>query len=279
MKAEAASLTQWALWAGQHALPIFLALLGFLLASTVACWWARRRYTAPPWQANSAQAGSIGPRIAVGVATILAGAAVFAALAAQLAPGKELGLADQAFIDGLRAGVPPLALHVFAALTHLGDAATRSGLCIVMAIALIAYGRRWLAFGWVIAVAGNGLLTQFLKQIFGRARPPHLDGLVLEQGFSFPSGHSSGSVVAYGMLAYLSLRLLPARWHLPALVAAVALAFAVGASRVFLRVHFASDVIAGFATGVSCLAACIMAIETIRWHHQQSRMPQAATGR
>lgn len=94
--------------------------------------------------------------------------------------------------------------------------------------------------------------------------------LGLTAGFSFPSGHSSGSVVAYGMLAYLSLRLLPVRWHLPSLLAMVALALTVGASRLFLGVHFASDVMAGFASGIAWLALCITSIEYIRWRDRQT---------
>jgi undecaprenyl-diphosphatase len=125
----------------------------------------------------------------------------------------------------------------------------------------------------VIALAGNGLLNQTLKQIFGRVRPLDPEGSVLAQGFSFPSGHSAGAVVAYGMLAYLALRLLPARWHLSALLTAVALIFTVGASRLFLRVHFASDVIAGFASGTAWLALCITSIELIRWRHQRTTAP------
>ena len=268
MNADPALFTQWALWAGQHALPIFFALLGFLLAVTCTCWWALRQHTAPPGQTNISPTLAMRLRIAVGTIIMLVGAAVVAELASHLAAGEELGLVDQAFIDGLRASVPPPALHVFAALTHLGDAATRTGLGMVMAIALVACGRRWLALGWVVAVAGNGLLNQILKQAFGRPRPSHPDGLVLEHGFGFPSGHSSGSVVAYGMLAYLSLRLLPVRWHLPTLVLAVTLAFTVGASRMFLRVHFASDVIAGFASGVAWLAVCVTTIELLRWCRQ-----------
>jgi len=114
------------------------------------------------------------------------------------------------------------------------------------------------------------LLNQTLKQIFGRVRPLQPEGFVLEQGFSFPSGHSSGSVVAYGMLAYVAVRLLPARWHLPVLLAAMALAFTVGASRMFLRVHFASDVIAGFASGAAWLAVCVTGFELARWCRQRS---------
>ena len=262
--ADAALLVQWADWVGRHGLPLFFVMLTLLLAATWACWWTLRRYTAPRRQSAISPAHFMGLRIAVGLAVILAGAGIFAELAGQLEPGEELGQADQALTDALRASVPQPALHVFAALTHLGDTATLTGLCIGVAIALVALGRRWLALGWVVALAGNGLLNQTLKQIFGRVRPLDPDGLVLAQGFSFPSGHSSGSVVAYGMLAYLALRLLPARWHLPVVAAAVALAFTVGASRMFLRVHFASDVIAGFASGAAWLAVCVTGIEVAR---------------
>lgn len=162
------------------------------------------------------------------------------------------------------------ALQVFFALTHFGDTNTLAALCIAIALVLIACGRRGFAFGWVVAVAGNGLLIMTLKQVFGRVRPLNMEGFVLEHGFSFPSGHSSGSVVAYGMLAYLSLRLLPVRWHLPSLLAMVALALTVGASRLFLGVHFASDVMAGFASGIAWLALCIASIEYIRWRDRQT---------
>ena len=97
-------------------------------------------------------------------------------------------------------------------------------------------------------------------------RPLRDDGLVLAQGFSFPSGHSSGAVVAYGMLAYIALRFVPPRWHLALVLAAVSLVFMIGASRIFLRVHFASDVIAGFASGTAWLAVCIASVELTRWY-------------
>lgn len=259
----------WAAWAGRHALPIFFVLLGFLLAAIHACWTALQRHAAARRPADMAPALSMGQRMAAGAAVILTGIAVFAALAAPLAAGKEPGPADQAFADALRAGLPQAALQFFSALTHLGDKTTLGGLCTAVALALIALRRHWLALGWVLAVVGNSVLNRTLKQIFGRIRPLNQDGLVLEPGFSFPSGHSSGSVVAYGMLAYLALRLLAPRWHLPTLLAMAALAFTVGASRVFLTVHFASDVIAGFASGTAWLAVCVSSIELMRWYRQK----------
>lgn len=251
--ADQTLLVPWILWIAEHAPPIFLVSLASLLAATAAGWWLVRRYTL-----------STGLPIAFVVGAALAGVGSFAALATQLAAGQVPGWSDQAFTDALRASAPQLALQLFAVVTHLGDTLTLTLLCIVMALALVARGQRGLALGWVVAVAGNGMLNLSLKQIFGRVRPLNSDGVVVEHGFSFPSGHSSGAVVACGMLAYLALRLLPARWHLPMLMAMVTIAVTVGASRMFLGAHFASDVAAGFASGSAWLALCVTSIEFLQ---------------
>lgn len=270
MKAEAELLAQGAFWAGQHALPLSGVLLALLLATTWAAWWWLRPGTGFHTQRSSTPASPDSSRrvlvlrAALGIAALLLGAGFFTVLAGKLDVGLELGRADRVFADALRVHVQPATLAVFALLTHLADTAVLTGLCIGAAMALVALRRPTLALGWVIAVAGNSLLNHSLKQVFARARPLHTDGLALAPGFSFPSGHSSGAVVAYGMLAYLALRLLPAKWHLPALLTAVAIAFSVGASRLFLRVHFASDVLAGFMSGAAWLAVCILGLELLR---------------
>lgn len=203
--------------------------------------------------------------LGIGSAVMLAGGLTFVLLANALTQGSALIRFDQAISDALRANLVPPVLQVFAALTHLADTATLTVLCVVGTLALMARRESGLALAWVLAIAGNGILNQSLKQLIGRVRPLDPEGAPLAQGLSFPSGHSSGAVVAYGMLAYLALRLLPKAWHLPVLVAALALAFTVGISRLVLRVHFASDVAAGFASGSAWLALCITSAELVRW--------------
>ena len=260
MNVEAEQLVRLASWAGQHALAFFFVLMVLAWAATLAGWcWLRRAAPAHLTQAV------MGGRVALGLFSSLAGAAAFAALAAQLGGGPSLSRADQALTDALRTNVAPLTQQLFAALTRLADPATLMLLGLGMALALVVWGQRALALGWVLALAGNGLLNQTLKQVFGRIRPLELHPLVSAAGLSFPSGHSSGAVVAYGMLAYLAIKLLPARWQLPALLAAVSLVVTVGASRIFLRVHFASDVLAGFASGTAWLALCITGMELVLW--------------
>ena len=262
-------LELWARWAGQHALPLFSAILAVLLVTTYAGWWIVRRYNGPEFRVARLPMRFLSLRFAVGLTVIVLGSFVFVEIAGELGAQETLIWVDLAFTEAVRDSVAIPVVQTFAVLTHFGDTATLVGLCIAVTIALVSRGRWRLTLGWVMAVAGNGVLNTALKHGFARARPLGLDGRALADGFSFPSGHSSGSVVAYGMLAYLALRLLPFRWHLPALILAMTLAFTVGSSRLFLRVHFASDVIAGFASGVAWLALCVTAIELGRWLQQK----------
>jgi len=251
--------------AAPHALAIFVVSVLVVVAATCAGWWVRHRLIVVPGHVATSPPWLLGLRLALGFGAIVAGAWVFAEIAEALHAQAALGAADDLITQGVRS-VPLAALHFFAAVTRLGDVATMTVLCIAVAIGLLVLRRRWLAFAWVVAIAGNGLLNQTLKHVFERVRPLHDDGLVLAHGFSFPSGHSSGAVVGYGMLAYVATRLLPPRWHLPIWIAALMLAFTIGASRMFLRVHFASDVLAGFASGSAWLAVCIASIVLGRWY-------------
>ena len=95
-------------------------------------------------------------------------------------------------------------------------------------------------------------------------------------GFSFPSGHSSASMAAFAMLAYLATRLLPRPWHLPAVLAAGALTFTTGWSRVVLQVHYASDVLAGWLLAGTWVLCTVLIMESVsRWRGSQNRLVQA----
>lgn len=266
MDADLAVLGRVAPFVGTHALPLYFSVLALLLLLTWFGWWAFQRWALPRAAGTAPAPTLLVVQLTLGFGAIVFGAWVFAEVAEALHAGPALGVADQAIADAVRTSVPGAALQVFAWLTRLADTATLTGLGIAVAICLVLAGRRWLALGWVGAVLGNALLNTTLKQVFERVRPVHDDGIVLAQGFSFPSGHSSGSVVAYGMLAYVAMRFLPPRWHLALMLAAVALAFSIGVSRIMLRVHFASDVIAGFASGTAWLAVCIASVELTRWY-------------
>lgn len=244
-------------WIGLHALAIFIALLLLALLVTVGSWQRMQR------------GPQIGDRQRVAIALVLigTGSALFLLLAGLLRWGSALTAFDLAVSGAVLVQVPSAVVQCFAWLTHAGDGATRAGLAVVVGVALLLYRRPLLAVGFAGGLAGNGAITTALKHGFGRDRPLQPAGGETVHGYSFPSGHSAGSVVAFGLLAYLVLRLLPPRWHLPALCLAVGMSLSVGASRVFIRAHFPSDVLAGFAAGVAWLAVCVWLMEAAsrRW--------------
>ena len=256
---DAARWVAGASWAGQHALAVYAGSLAWLMAACLASAWLRRRQAAGPAVDGRPMPGG-GPALGIGLAAFAMAAGLFANIAWQLPASPALSAADLAFLQALQPTVSAPVRQLFAGLTHAADTATLTVLTVAGTVALLLRRQAWLAAGWALAIAGNGLLNTTLKLSFGRLRPPQLEGVLAEPGLSFPSGHSSGAVVASGMAAYLAMRLLPARWHLPAQMLAAALALSIGASRLVLQVHFPSDVLAGFASGSAWLMLCITAL-------------------
>ena len=118
-------------------------------------------------------------------------------------------------------------------------------------------GRRADAVLAVLAMATASLVFTVLKRVLDRARPPVADRLVTAGNEALPSGHATLSVVVIGtvvVLAWASLR--PAARAL-LVVAAAAWVGAVGATRVYLGVHWFSDVVAGWLVGAAWLAVCV----------------------
>lgn len=117
-----------------------------------------------------------------------------------------------------------------------------------------------------ITLLGGAVLNTALKSLFHRQRPgwPHL---VEVTGLSFPSGHAMMSYIFYGLLIYLFWLNFSNRW-LNWLCSAVfsLLVLAIGISRIYLGVHYPSDVLAGFAAGSFWLVACIVGLRGIRYY-------------
>jgi undecaprenyl-diphosphatase len=263
---------QAAAWLGDHAPGLYAALSVLLVIVTLAGWYLLQR-TVWPRPEVSAVALSYRMRLAIGCALVTLSSAAFGWLAEQLVDGRTLPALDQAFNDALALAIPAGVVQAAALLTRLGDPATLGVIGVAVGAALLMRRHAGLMLGWAMTVGGSGVLNPALKQHFARMRPLHSADGASALGFSFPSGHSSGTVVTFGMLAYLGLRLLPSRWRLPVLLAAVLLAFNVGVSRIILGVHYASDVLAGFASGTAWLTFCVTCIESSRWlRHRATRV-------
>ena len=129
---------------------------------------------------------------------------------------------------------------------------------ILVVLLTLAYYRQWLeGTGLLICLIGEAILNYLLKNLFERSRPD-LFQVVEEAGYSFPSGHAMVSLCFYGMITFLIARHIHSwRWRLAVITLALALVATIGLSRVYLGVHYPTDVIAGYFAGSAWLAFCI----------------------
>ncbi len=157
-------------------------------------------------------------------------------------------------------------------ISYLGSAKFM-GMIALAAMALLGIYRRhfWDTVLVPVTMLGGTILNDVLKYFFQRERPslPHL---VEATGFSFPSGHAMMSFVFYGMLTYLIWLNFPGRWiRFTTVSIAVVLVLLIGLSRIYLGVHYPSDVLAGFAAGSFWLVACILGLKSIRLYKSNKR--------
>ncbi|MCS6850938.1 MAG: phosphatase PAP2 family protein [Gemmataceae bacterium] len=148
-------------------------------------------------------------------------------------------------------------------VTELGRTRTLAGVGLVTAAVMWRWRQRAGALIWLFALIGGSLLLEIMKDAWQRPRPQFVDPIVVEQTYSFPSGHAFGAMVVYGLLAYLATRWLPARRQRGAAVVGLAVLIAIiGFSRVYLGVHWLSDVLGGLAAGLAWVAVCIGLMES-----------------
>lgn len=128
----------------------------------------------------------------------------------------------------------------------------------------------------IAAIALTSLVCTFtLKLIFMRDRPAA--PLLFEaDGYSFPSGHAFNSITFYGLLIYISAQTIKKRflyWLIVTLL--VSIIFLVGFSRLYLRVHYASDVVVGFITGLAWLLVLLSILKKIEMFNKMKHLPAA----
>jgi undecaprenyl-diphosphatase len=215
----------------------------------------------------------LGLHLTVGLLAAAGGLWLFGGLAEDLLTGDPIVRFDRALDDYLHAHATPDLTTFFLIVTALGSIEVIVLLGVVEA-AFLAWRRRWLFLGsWLAAVAGSAVLNQLLKGLFARPRPHFDHPLLVETSYSFPSGHAMESFVVYGMLAYfavLALRTWESR--VGVVLGAALLVVLIGFSRMYLGVHYFSDVIAGYAAGGVWLSALITGVETIRRSKKEAKI-------
>jgi membrane-associated phospholipid phosphatase len=215
--------------------------------------------------------GYLGLHFTISICILLITAASFLALADEVGEQDWVVRFDHSLSASLHEHSTLHAVGIFRVVTDLGNASTLTAIGFVVIVALVV-SRHWqLLCVWAIAIVGVGLINEFLKNTFQRVRPQLPNPWITATGWSFPSGHAMGSLVVYGMLAYSIGSLVTSRALRVCLVfVAICLVIAIGFSRIYLGVHYFSDVIAGYLAATFWSALCISGNEVAR-RHRKSR--------
>jgi undecaprenyl-diphosphatase len=218
--------------------------------------------------------GEMGLHVTIGLVLLLCAAWAFGAIADDVVEGDTITAIDVQLARWFHARATPGFTRVMLFVTHWNGLVGSS----IMAALLALWFWRRRAHYWLIvcliAVPGGLLLNVALKHAFRRVRPSFDDPLLSLVTYSFPSGHTAAATVFYGLLACYLVRRAQA-WHARALIVAgaVAMVMLVALSRMYLGVHYLSDVLAAAAEGAAWLAICVTAVSTLH----RRRLAQGGT--
>ncbi|PLS17090.1 hypothetical protein CVD28_13630 [Bacillus sp. M6-12] len=155
------------------------------------------------------------------------------------------------------------------AITYLGSYDWILIAVVLSSILLLANKRVNLAVYLAMSSGLGAIFNKMLKKIFQRERPD-IFPVIREHGFSFPSGHSMGAMVLYGTLAIIIIKIVNKKSYKAAAgFIAMLLILLIGVSRVYLGVHYPSDVVAGFAAGAAWLTLCRLALLVYEYQRQK----------
>ena len=247
-----------------HALQVAWASLARRLLSRqqFAVWYERGAARLHPLHPYRPLVGIL----AVGFLSAALTGATFLFLAESMqAQSPLLDRIDQAVWRSAQRFRTPGATTFFLVFTTLGTGVGLGLMVLPIAIALALRNRwRWAAF-LVVTAAGGGLLNHALKEVFARTRPDAAAALWRSTSYAFPSGHAMGSFVVFGALVYLVMRA-ASSWRVRSAAVALALCLVgvISLSRLYLGVHWFSDIVAGVSAGVVWLATTTAAYEVNR---------------
>ncbi len=150
-------------------------------------------------------------------------------------------------------------------ITSLGTGPVVLMIVIVAGLFLYLTEHRYSTLLLLIATSGGFVLNQVLKSYFSRPRPQVFEWATNAFDTSFPSGHAMNSAIVYGTVAYLAARLQKHHWaRAVTLLSAGCVIVLICVSRMYLGVHYPSDVLAGVTIGLAWAAFCMASLEAVR---------------
>ena len=207
-------------------------------------------------------AARLGIRLGFGAALLVTAAWLFGAIAEDVVTGDRITLIDAALSEWLHRQTTPGVTWWMLLVTHLHSTVAVSAYA-VGAATWFAFRRQWRWLTTVaVCVAGGLALNVAMKLAFHRARPTFDEPLLSLSTYSFPSGHVVASTILYGLgVAWVFASTPRFGWRLAAIGLAAAAIAVVAFTRMYLGVHYLTDVAAAFFEGIAWLALCLGAME------------------
>ena len=209
--------------------------------------------------------GMAGLHLTVGVVLILAAAWLFGGIAEDVVNNEAITVLDVQIAHWFHAQASAGMTRAMLFISYLHGMA--GGPIIAVLLMVYFYVRRehyWLV-ATIAVVPGGMLLNVLLKYVFHRARPSFDDPLLTLSTYSFPSGHTANAALLYGLMAcWVVVHHRTIGTRVAVVAFAVLMVALVGISRMYLGVHYLSDVLAASAEACCWLAICITAVSTLR---------------
>jgi undecaprenyl-diphosphatase len=205
-----------------------------------------------------------------GALIAIAGTWGFAALAGHVTSGSTMGFDDAVLAWLGRQRTKPLDAFMLD-ITSLGTSSVVAMIVGVAALFLWLNKHKHSAILLLVSTAGGVLLNNLLKFGFGRPRPDIIPWATTATFYSFPSGHAMSATVVYSTVAYLAGRL--QRTHIARLAVAIVAILVIAIiclSRLYLGVHYPSDVIAGVIVGLAWAGFCMATLEAIQLYARRN---------
>ena len=208
--------------------------------------------------------GALGIFLVGGLIVAAIGTAFFAVVADHVREGNTQAF-DDAVIRWMGAHHSANLDAVMVEITALGTGVVVLMIVAVAALFLVLTNHKYSAILLLVSTAGGIILNGILKLGFNRPRPSIFVPTVQAVSSSFPSGHAMSAAIVYSTVAYLAARLHKRRWARWLVMTAAFLVIAlISISRLYLGVHYPSDVIAGVAIGLAWAGFCMATLEAIQ---------------
>ena len=208
--------------------------------------------------------------VLVGAAIAIAGTWAFAEFAGHVSSGGTQAF-DDAVLQWLGQHRTKPLDGVMLDITSLGTSSVVAMVVCVAALFLWLNKHKHSAILLLVSTTGGAILNNLLKLGFGRPRPDIIPWATVATSYSFPSGHAMSATVVYSTVAYLAGRLQRTHRARIAVAAIAALVIAsICLSRLYLGVHYPSDVLAGIIIGLAWAGFCMATLEVIQLYARRN---------